>query len=403
MRFFLVFILLIIPLFLSAQEEDSLGSQPKKIRKWELGGYVKNMQTVYFIDSLNLYFKDQVLLDNLIHNRLNFKWYISKSFTFKFDLRNRIFTGELMKLTTDFADQVDKNASNPLLDRSAWYSPSWLLLNKKGIVIHSMIDRMYFEYLKGKWEIRMGRQRINWGITNYWNPNDIFNTYNFTDFDYEERPGTDAVRVTYYTGLLSKIEIAVQAFDSKSNINAAALWQFNKKGYDFQLMGGMSLNYLVSGFGWAGNIKKVSFKGEASYFYALKDSVKHNFLGSINADYIFKNSLFINGGFLFNSNGSNSGNISNLFNFRLSARNLYPYRYSLMLAAAYPFTPVFMVNLALVYSPGKSHALFLSPTLSYSIAQNWDFDLVGQIVLNAEQKKYKSPLQLLFLRVKWSF
>lgn len=31
-----------------------------------------------------------------------------------------------------------------------------------------------------------------------WNPNDWFNTYNYFDFDYEERPGTDAIRVRVY-------------------------------------------------------------------------------------------------------------------------------------------------------------------------------------------------------------
>ena len=33
-----------------------------------------------------------------------------------------------------------------------------------------------------------------------WNPNDLFNAFSFVDFDYEERPGSDALRIQKYTG-----------------------------------------------------------------------------------------------------------------------------------------------------------------------------------------------------------
>ena len=399
MKNFFCTALFLISLNISAQSNDSLPI--KKNKNWTLSGYVKNMQTVYFIDSINPFFKDKILIDNLIHNRLNFKWYINKNFNVKIDLRNRISLGQLMEMSPDFGDRVDLNSSNPLLDRKAWYSPSWLILNRKDLVIHSMIDRFYLEFTNKQWEISIGRQRINWGINNFWNPNDIFNTYNFTDFDYEEKPGSDAVKLTYNSGLLSKLELAVQAFDAYGNFNGALLWQFNKKGYDFQLLSALSYRHIVGGFAWAGNIRKVGFKGENSYFWSLEDTIKNSFNSSLTADYIFKNSLFLNMGFLYNSNGSNA-NISSLFTYKISPRNLYPYRYNLLLSASYQINPLLNSSLAIVYSPGKSNALFISPNLSYSIIENWDLDLVAQIMCWSD-KAYKSPFQMLFLRLKWSF
>ncbi len=399
MKYFFYMTLFLINLDISAQSSDSLPI--KKIKNWALSGYVKNMQTVYLIDSINPFFKDKILIDNLIHNRLNFKWYIHKNFKFKVDLRNRIFLGQFMELSPDFGNQVDLNSSNTLLDTKAWYSPSWLIVKRKDLVIHSMIDRFYLEFINEKWEFSIGRQRINWGISNFWNPNDIFNTYNFTDFDYEERPGSDAVKLTYNYGLLSKLELAVQAFDAYGNFNGALLWQFNKKGYDFQLMSALSYRHIVGGFAWAGNIGKVGFKGENSYFFSLRDSVKNSFNSSVSLDYIFKNSIYINMGFLYNSNGSNA-NINSLFTYKISPRNLYPYRYNLLISASYQISPLFNSALAIVYSPGKTNALFISPNLSYSIIENWDLDLVAQIVC-WNDKAYKSPFQMLFLRLKWSF
>ena len=61
-----------------------------------------------------------------------------------------------------------------------------------------------------------------------WNPNDIFNTYNLLDFDYEERPGSDAIRIQYYLGDFSKIEVAAKKGSSKDDHIVAAMYKFNK-------------------------------------------------------------------------------------------------------------------------------------------------------------------------------
>jgi hypothetical protein len=71
-------------------------------------------------------------------------------------------------------------------------------------VVFAFDDRSaYLDYTAGKWQFRVGRQRINWGVNLVWNPNDVFNSFSYFDFDYEERPGSDAVRVQYYTGTTS--------------------------------------------------------------------------------------------------------------------------------------------------------------------------------------------------------
>jgi hypothetical protein len=46
--------------------------------------------------------------------------------------------------------------------------------------------------------------------------------------------------------------------------------------------------------------------------------------------------------------------------------------------------------------------LFLNPTITASIAQNWDLDVVGQFVFQ-KLEKYESPVQAGYVRLKWSF
>ncbi|MDP4221921.1 MAG: hypothetical protein Q8868_01300, partial [Bacteroidota bacterium] len=59
------------------------------------------MQTVIF-DSLSGPF----LNENLIHNRLNFKAYLNDNITFAAEFRNRLFTGDLVRLGTAYTGPV---------------------------------------------------------------------------------------------------------------------------------------------------------------------------------------------------------------------------------------------------------------------------------------------------------
>ncbi len=227
---------------------QSNAQDTQKEKNWLLTGYIKNLQTLSIIDA-GVNADKQWLTDNLIHNRLNFKWYINDNFTFKADLRTRILFGESTKLNTTFNPDFAKDLNDASND---FFTLSWLTIDKNPIIMHSVLDRLYMEWVQGNWEVRLGRQRINWGISTVWNPNDVFNAFSYTDFDYEERPGSDALRIKYYTGYAGSLELAVKAFDDIDEAVAAALWKFNQWNYDFQILAGVVNQNIALGGGWAG-------------------------------------------------------------------------------------------------------------------------------------------------------
>ena len=98
----------------------------------------------------------------------------------RLEIRNRIFYGEQVKQILI----LEKSSINTMVIQSFAFMDQ-----RRIFVAQSVIDRMLIQYSDEKWDITIGRQRINWGINNIWNPNDIFNAYNFLEFDYEERPG----------------------------------------------------------------------------------------------------------------------------------------------------------------------------------------------------------------------
>ena len=280
-------------------------------------------------------------------------------------------------------------------------------MDQNDLVVHSVFDRAYLEYRNGDWEVRIGRQRINWGTSTVWNPNDIFNAYSFFDFDYEERPGSDAIRVVKYFGVASSMELAVKSAKNIDETVAALLYKFNTGNYDIQLLSGIAFGDVVAGLGWAGNLGNASFKGEISYFTPYeKSGGKDGVSITGGLDYSFKNGIYLMGSYLFNSDGmkslpSNSGFL--LSTQRLSARNLMPYKNSVILLSSYPATPLLSVGMGIMSFPGDN-SLFLNPTLTYSLTQSIDIGLFGQLFYgNKQNGDYGAISESGFLRFKWSF
>jgi len=376
---------LLVPLcfftVVSAQEEEP---------KLTVDGYVKDLLTA------NFSYPDSAIFDNLIHNRVNLKWYPSNHFKGVLEVRNRIFFGESLKMVPDYGRLVDVN--NDYVDMSV------LPINGQHMVVHSMVDRAYMQWTKNNWEVTAGRQRINWGQNLVWNPNDIFNAYSFFDFDYEERPGSDALRVQYYSGVASSVEATIKAAGSWDEVVGAGMWRANKWGYDFQAFAGKMKEHAVAGGGWAGSIGNAGFKGEVTWL-SQTEKRRPQVISSSSVDYSFANSLYLNFSFLHNSSGVGKPNQSALGAFslnKLDVRSLSPYRWSVFGQASYPFHPLVSGGLSAMVFPSDL-GFFTSPFVTFSFLANVDLDLLGQFFLGDAGDGYTMLAKAAYARVKWSF
>ncbi|OGS69308.1 MAG: hypothetical protein A3F91_06230 [Flavobacteria bacterium RIFCSPLOWO2_12_FULL_35_11] len=353
-------------------------------------GYVKNLYEFSFADRL-----EQLNYDGLLNNRLNFKYNPSEEITMRIELRNRIFFGNNVKNFSGFRDIVSRD--------NGWADLSRNLINNEGILFNATIDRALINYTKGDWDITLGRQRVNWGMNVVWNPNDIFNTYNFMDFDYEERPGSDSFRAQYYLSDFDKLEVTVKKGSSKNDYILATMYKFNKWSYDVQLIAAINEEDWILGTGWAGNLKNAGFKGEISYFIPKENynEFEDVLSASISVDYAFKNGLYINGSALYNTiTDTNSGNFENLMYNMVTAKNLMPFDYSGFLQLSKEFSPIFSASMSAIYSP-TNHSVILIPSFDYSLATDWALNFTGQSFFEFED--YKAIGTSLFIRLRWSF
>jgi hypothetical protein len=355
-----------------------------------VNGYLSFMQSVMF-DSLSGPFVNE----NLIHNRLNFKGYLNENITFAAEFRNRLFTGDLVRIGTSYSESIGSD--------QGWVDMSWNILDKQSFFLNTTLDRLWTDFNYGKFQARVGRQRINWGQTLVWNPNDIFNAYSFFDFDYVERPGSDAVRLQYYPDFSSAIELAVKA-DYENHLTTAALYRFNKWGYDIQFLAGyVNSEDMVAGAGWSGAIGSVSFRGEASWFRTA-DNFSHNSgTGILTAgfDKVFKNNSMVQMQVMYCNNPMDMTTFSSLYSEKISTKDLAFSRFSSFGQFSYPVTPLLNVSISAMWFPDLQ-GYFAGPSLDYSLAANVDFSLFWQH-FEGQMTSTRTRINLGFLRLKYSF
>ncbi len=369
--------LLLISFHSYAQEEE----EPKL----EINGYIKDLVTFTFIEDV-----DSSLVDNLIHNRINLRWFPTQKLEGKLEIRNRIFSGDLVQSIPNYPELIDIN--NDYFDLSA-------RTNGDKIVAHTMIDRASLKWSENDWQLTVGRQRINWGVNLAWNPNDVFNAYSLLDFDYTERPGSDAIRFQKYIGYAGGYEVAVKMADDWDDFVGAGLYKWNVGTYDLQVLGGFMKNNLVTGGAWAGNIGLTGFKGEFTYFNDLNTDDAGDILVSISSDYSFPNSLYFNGSVLYNSYADQAqGNtFINTSPANLDVRSISTTEWSAFLQSSYNFHPLITGSTMILFYPGESGVL-LSPMITYSPMDNFDVNLIGQFIVDDGPNIYLS-----YLRVQYSF
>jgi len=399
-RFFPVIIILsslLVPGELHGQDQQ----------KFAVKGYIKYLTALNYYDPA-----EDWLTDNLIHNRLELRYYPIQGLNFELSMRNRFFYGETVKFGNQLLPE-DPSGNFPsyseLLTKDfGFFNLSHNWVGGDFYLLNTTIDRFYIDYTVKDWQFRFGRHRINWGQNLVWNPNDVFNAYSYFDFDYEERPGTDAFRVQYYSSYTSSAEFVYQLGDSLNAMSFMGLYRFNKWNYDIQFLGGLSKGDVVIGTGWSGSIKGGGFRGEFSYFHP-KDSIgdaRGQLVASISADYTFKSSLYLQASYLYNSTGTTGKAGFNEFNLLLlnqtSAKALTLSRGSVFGQVGYQITPLLRGDLASIVNP-YDKSFFVAPTLSYSLTDNIELFFIAQLFSGDDGTEFGDIGQFYNARFKWSF
>ncbi len=358
-----------------------------------VNGYISDMQSVMFekIDR-------PWTIDNLFHNRLNFKAAMGCQANAVVEVRNRFLFGETVKYFPGYDEMIGR-------DRG-WLDMSWNLFSDTSFILNTTIDRAYIDLNMGKLQATIGRQRINWGMNYVWNPNDLFNAYSFFDFDYVERPGSDAIRLQYYFTPSAHLEL-VGKMNSNDQFSYAGLFRFSLAGYDFQVLGGqVDEKEIVAGGGFSGYIGPVSLNGEITYLHPRKTATQPDaaVIAGGGLSYLTPFKLNIQFEYLYNQAASQTDvtSFTDFYYRNLTVRDLSIAPHTLFANFSYPVTPLFNAGLAAMYFP-KLNGFFAGPSLDLSLRGDLDLSFILQHFTVEMQEGAEQKATLGFLRLKWSF
>lgn len=371
----------------------------------EYNGYAKYLFSTSKISGI-----DDRLKDNLIHLRLNTKWYATENLTAALELRFRALYGESVEKIPNYKELIQTQHDFAELDAVLWES-------EKSIG-YLEADRFYLDYYKDKFHTTLGRQRVAWGTCWVWNPTDLFNPRNVLNFDYEELPATDAIRVQYYTGAVTKIDVTYQPAKVPNNQILAGLWSLNEWDYDINLIAGMRFKRWLTGFSWAGDILDAGFRGEVLFTQApdkpdtnsIYQQIGESSLSSwdtpivsvaLSGDYTFPNTFYIHTEILYNNNGKTSNTL--LFQEEaLSLGMLSAARWSLYQEFSYYITPLLRGTLYGIFNPDDK-SFVIVPSINYSVITNLDLYLISLFFEGDTLTQYGEYGTAFYARIKFSF
>jgi len=362
----------------------------------ELSGYVSGMPSFIIQSPTGDWLLPSSEWQALAHNRLNFSWQISEHLRFDAGMRNRFITGSEKMINPESI-----GADAGLIDMS------WNWASGKNALLNTTFDRLNFTFEKNNWKLQAGRQRINWGQTFVWNPNDIFNTYSFFDFDYPERPGCDAFRTTYFHNETSSSELAVSV-NRDSKITAALLHRWNRNNVDYQLIAGEQAETdLVLGGALTSDIKGLNFRGEFSYFHPIRNLADTSGIValSVRADYMFSNTLMLQAEILYNNVGKDfsENGLMGLYSAPLSAKHLSICNWNIFAQASYSIVPRLNCSLSGMYFIDVK-SRYTGISLDYSVIENLDCSIITQFFSTFGNSRLGDMKVLLgFARLKYSF
>ncbi|MCL2328962.1 MAG: hypothetical protein FWC39_10700 [Bacteroidetes bacterium] len=359
-------------------------------KNWTLSGYANGMPSIIVLQP-----QDEIWWQALAHNRLNFGWQINKDFRFDAGMRNRFIAGSEIMINPE---SISADAG--------FMDLSWNYFSGNNTILNTTFDRLNFTFEKNKWKLQLGRQRINWGQTFVWNPNDIFNTYSFFDFDYPERPGCDAFRTTYFHNATSSSEFAVSA-NHNNKVTTALLHRWNKNNVDYQLITGiLTETDIVIGGALTSDYKGLNYRTEFSYFHSIVETQCIASLLAVSAglDYIFKNSLMLQAEVLYNNVSSkNADGLMAMYAAPLSAKNLSISQWNIFANATYPITPRLNGSLSGMYFV-DIQSYYAGFSFDFSVAENLDLSLISQFFSTFGNSEIGNMKVLMgFARLKYSF
>lgn len=283
---------------------------------------------------------------------------------------------------------------------------SWNFVKRDKFRINHFIDRLYFRHGFTFGNITVGRQRISWGTGRIWNPTDLFNPINPTNFSKIEKDGADAVSFTWNIGNFTDLELVynpvnqVSLSDEDTNIGARFRTNFGE--YDVSVMAGSFDDNRVAGLDFAGNLFDAGVRGEGIYNFGNNLNTGEDFIKFIlGLDYQFTPELYALMEYQYNGEGKTNKSRYE-FERMISGEIINLNRNYICLSASYLAIPLLNLSLTNTFNLNDKSG-YISLTGTYSLKDNFDASAGLQTTFGDNFTEYWLYPSSLYLKCDYYF
>ena len=247
-------------------------------------------------------------------------------------------------------------------------------------------------------DVLIGRQRIAWGSGRFWNPTDLFNPYNPTQLERDERIGVDAVLVEKNLDALSRLSLAY-APQRDAASSRAVRYRTNLANTDLAIMAGEFRGARVVGVEFAGRLGEASLYGEAAH--TQPDDGPAFTRAVLGSQYAFVNTLTVGAELYWNGAGTADEKRYDFARLFAGAIQNVARRY-VAGHLKYEMTPLLRSDNYLIVNLDDG-SRFVAPGLVYSLATSWDVGAGVQSFTGPGDSEYGRFRDLYYAYLQWFF
>ena len=378
-------LLLAVLLFLAVA---TAGAQPQEQAPGGVAfsGHYKNM----LIGSRTILGPDERYTVDANRLRLEWKGQLRPAVGIEVQYDNEVLVGNYLRTR-----QFLLEATQP--PRTYWNLQD-VYVQSEDVVARHRLRRAAVTLSRGATDLRVGRQRVAWGTGRFWSPLDLLNPVDPTALEPGEREGVDAVLIEHKRSAISRVS-AVFAPVRNGRDHVLAQWHDNLQGADYSITAGQVPDGRVLGVDAAGQVGGAGIRGEWTMTQHRSGGTPHRML--LGWDYAFANTLTLSAELYFDGTGSSDPASYDRAGLLAGTRQTVGRRYA-GLYVRYEFTPLLRGESWLA-SNLDDRSVYLSPRLTYSLRENLDIAIGGQLFAGHPGTEFGQRRNLRFAYLQWFF
>jgi hypothetical protein len=330
-----------------------------------------------------------------------------------------------LTLHYEIASVFGESFSNPAYRSAALRDPdrfanlSWPIADGSDYVVSHTLDRAYLTIRAKRLTFLVGRQRIAWGAARFISPLDLFNPFDPTAVDKEEKRGTDALVTEVSLGQFTGMSMVFAPTLFMDDASYAARFYTNLFDYDFSIMAGRFSDREVYGLDFSGQVGSVAVWGEAAWYieddaaryavadpsspfgFSLRESRRQYLRAALGAQYVFPNTLSFLVEYYYNGKGESRKDYYNWEAVLDGSEPVLAQNY-LFSTVGYEITPLLAGTFSTLYNIDDGSVL-LAPSVDYSLTENLYLTLGAQVGLGQSKTEYGARPEVYYLQMRYYF